>query len=165
MPPRFQWIRALGNCEKKNPEQSDQTTLILPLHSILPQSNSNTWKYWRSTNHESAKYDKTWRIWRWSQNNCNPKKCKNTISPNIIFQGEHGRFLQTWASIWICWTSKKSSPISPGLVRCERKFQPFLLNAYSFILTVKRFEQSFQKMLLKNHSCIAIKLHNNKKYK
>jgi hypothetical protein len=27
------------------------------------------------------------------------QKRQNTRSPNIIFQGEHSRFLQTWASI------------------------------------------------------------------
>ena len=45
----------------------------------------------------------------------------------IICKGEHRSFLHAWASTWICQASKKSSPISPGLVRCERKFQPMII--------------------------------------
>ena len=39
-----------------------------------------------------------------------------------------GSFLQAWASTWICRASNKSSPNSPGLVRCERKIQPVMEN-------------------------------------
>ena len=45
----------------------------------------------------------------------------------IICKGEHRSFLHAWASTWICLASKKSSPISPGLVRCERKFQAMII--------------------------------------
>ena len=41
-------------------------------------------------------------------------KMQNIRSPNIIFQGEDDRFLQTWASIWICELAKNNLQLARG---------------------------------------------------